>query len=116
LADPTLLIFENAAPFMLGRRVLTNCPRPAIVRLACGAGKQLLKATRYLPMIEPPTVGIQYVGDLAGEGLAIAAEFQRATKSIAVRPTTHFHVAMPESAVRLESPGWLAVERRARAD
>jgi hypothetical protein len=112
-ANPTLLIFENAAPFMLARRVLTGCPRPAIGRLAYGAGKQVLKALRYLPMVEPPIVGIQYVGDLDAEGIAIAAEFQRLSKSIPVRPATHFHIAMLESAVQLESPdGWpLKVER-----
>jgi hypothetical protein len=105
--DPTLLIFENAAPFMLARRVLKGCQRPAIGRLAYGAGKQVLKAVRYLPMVEPPIVEIQYVGDLDAEGMDIAAEFQRLSKSIPVQPATRFHVAMLESAVQLESPdGW----------
>jgi hypothetical protein len=104
-ADPTLLIFENAAPFMLARKILTGTPRPAIGSLAYGAGKQVLKAVRYLAMVEPPIVEIQYVGDLDAEGMAIAAAFQRMSTSIPVRPATRFHAAMLDSAVQLESPG-----------
>jgi hypothetical protein len=116
-ANPTLLVFENAAPFMLARRVLTGCSCPTIGRLAYGAGKQVLKAVRYLPMVEPPIVEIQYVGDLDAEGIAIAAEFQRLSKSIPVRPATRFHVAMLESAVQLESPGgWPAKDRDPQDD
>jgi hypothetical protein len=107
-SESTLLIFENAAPFMLARRVLTGCARPAFGRLAYGAGKQVLKAVRYLPMVAPPIVEIQYVGDLDAEGMVIAAELQRLSKSIPVRPATRFHQAMLASAAQLESPdGWV---------
>lgn len=104
---PTLLIFENSAPFMLARRILAAAIRPAIGRLAYGAGKQVLKAVGYLPMVEPVITEIQYVGDLDAEGMSIATEFQRLSKAIPVRPATAFHKAMLESAIQLESPdGW----------
>lgn len=106
-SKPTLLIFENAAPFMLARKVLIGCARPAFGRLAYGAGKQVLKAATYLPMVEPTIREIQYVGDLDAEGLSIAAELQRLSQTIPVRPATRFHQAMLASAAQLESPnGW----------
>jgi hypothetical protein len=112
-AEPTLLIFENAAPFMLARRVLTGGARPAFGRLAYGAGKQVLKAARYLPMVKPAITEIQYVGDLDAEGMSIAAEFRRLSQEIPVRPATEFHQAMLASAAQLESPnGWALQGRR----
>lgn len=109
-AAPTLLIFENAAPFMLARKVLTGCARSAFGRLAYGAGKQVLKAARYLPMVEPAITDIQYVGDLDAEGVSIGAEFQRLSQEIPVRPATRFHQAMLTSAAALESPGGWALQ------
>jgi len=112
-ADPILLIFENAAPFMLARRILAGAARPAIGRLAYGAGKQVLKAVGYLPMVEPAITEIQYVGDLDAEGMNIAMEFQRLSKAIPVRPATQFHKAMLESAILLESSdGWPSKDER----
>lgn len=109
----TLLIFENAAPFMLARRILGSAARPSIGRLAYGAGKQVLKAVGYLPMVEPAITEIQYVGDLDAEGMSIAAELQRLSKVIPVRPATQFHKAMLDSAAQLESPdGWPSKDDR----
>lgn len=111
--DPTLLVFENAAPYMLACRVMANCERPAFGRLAYGAGKQVLKAVRFLPMVEPPILEIQYVGDLDAEGMMIASEFQRMSKAIPVRPAGGFHAAMLASAVQLDSPGgWRTKDER----
>ncbi|HUQ68721.1 MAG TPA: hypothetical protein VM165_04315 [Planctomycetaceae bacterium] len=116
-ADPTLLIFENAAPFMLARKILASSARPAIGRLAYGAGKQVLKAVGYLPMVEPAITEIQYVGDLDAEGMNIATEFQRLSKVIPVLPATAFHKAMLESAAQLKSPdGWPSKDEREPSD
>lgn len=116
-ADPTLLIFENAAPFMLARKILAATSTPAVGRLAYGAGKQVLKAVGYLPMVEPAITEIQYVGDLDAEGMRIATEFQRLSKSIPVRPATQFHKAMLESAIQLESSdGWPSKDERESYD
>lgn len=114
-SDPTLLIFENASPFMLARKILKNTAHPAIGRLAYGAGKQVLKAAGYLPMVEPPIREILYVGDLDAEGIAIASELQRLSVSIPVMPATEFHRAMLDSAIQLESPGgWAGKDERVR--
>ncbi len=112
-AEPTLLIFENAAPFMLARKILTGCARPAFGRLAYGAGKQVLKAATYLPMVVPAITEIQYVGDLDAEGMRIATDFRRLSKTIPVRPATQFHKAMLDSAIQLESSdGWPSKDER----
>ena len=116
-ADPTLLIFENAAPFMLARKILAATSTPAFGRLAYGAGKQVLKAVGYLPMVEPAITEIQYVGDLDAEGMRIATEFQRLSTTIPVRPATEFHMAMLESANHLESSdGWVSKDERESDD
>jgi hypothetical protein len=105
-AAPTLLIFENAAPFMLACRVLRGSGSAAFGRIAYGAGKQVLKAVRYLPLLEPVIGAIEYVGDLDAEGLSIAAELQRLSQ-LPVEPASSFHQAMLDSAVALGSPdGW----------
>jgi hypothetical protein len=112
-AEPTMLIFENASPFMLARKIMKDTPRPAFGRLAYGAGKQVLKAAKYLPMIEPHISQVFYVGDLDPEGIAIASELQRRSVSIPVKPATDLHLAMLESASRLDSPsGWAVKDDR----
>ena len=105
--QPTMLVFENAAPFMLARRILAKATQTDVGRLAYGAGKQVLKAVSYLTMIDPPIEQILYIGDLDAAGLMIAAEFQRLSKTVVVRPADQFHRAMLESAAELGSPdGW----------
>jgi hypothetical protein len=105
--QPSMLIFENAAPFVLARSIAAGSARPRFGRLAWGAGAQVLKAVTYLPMIRPPVTEIFYVGDLDAAGLRIAADLQRTSPSIPVRPATPFHQAMLESASRLEAEdGW----------
>jgi hypothetical protein len=104
---PRLLVFENAAPFMLARSIVRAGPPPRTERLAYGAGKQVLKAVAYLSMLEPPIEEVLYVGDLDAEGLKIAAELQRSSRSVVVRPADQFHSAMLESAAMFGSPqGW----------
>jgi hypothetical protein len=106
-SQTTMLIFENAAPFMLARSVAANTVSPRIGRLAYGAGKQVLKAFTYFSMIEPALKEVLYIGDLDAEGLKIAADLQRLSKSVAVRPAHEFHCAMLESAIELGAPdGW----------
>lgn len=114
---PKLLIFENAAPFMLARKILATTSQPVIGRLAYGAGKQVLKAASYLPMIEPVITEVLYVGDLDAEGMRIAAALQHLSKEIPVRPATRFHKAMLESASLLESSdGWPYTHEREQND
>ncbi len=108
-SQPTLLIFENAAPFMLARKTLAKTAQPRIGRVAYGAGKQVLKAVPYFEMIQPALTEILYVGDLDAEGMMIAADLQRLSKSIPVLPATEFHHAMLASAAQLgAADGWAA--------
>jgi hypothetical protein len=101
-----MLVFENAAPFMLARGIARGSERPLFGRLAWGAGTQILKAVAYFAMIRPTVTEILYVGDLDAVGMKIAADVQR-TSATTVRPATQFHKAMLESAARLGAEdGW----------
>lgn len=106
-SNPRMLVFENAAPFMLARSILARTTRPRVGRLAWGAGTQILKAVRYLSTIRPQATEILYVGDLDAAGVKIAADLQRTSTMVPVRPATQFHQAMIESAARLGADdGW----------
>lgn len=106
-SQPTMLVFENAAPFMLARSIAAGTLPQEIGRLAYGAGKQVLKAVPYFSMIEPAIKEVLYVGDLDAEGQKIAADLQRLSKTVAVQPAHKFHRTMLESATKLRFPdGW----------
>jgi hypothetical protein len=108
-SEPTVLVFENAAPFMLARSILAEMAQPLFGRLAWGAGTQVLKAVNYFPTIRPPVTEVFYVGDLDAAGMRIAADLQRTSTSLPVRPATRFHQAMLESAACLGAKdGWPA--------
>lgn len=112
---PRMLVFENAAPFMLARTIAASSRPPQIGRLAYGAGKQILKAVDYFSMIVPPISEILYVGDIDAEGLRIAVSVQRRSQAVAVRPAIAFHRAMLASAAALGAlTGWPAKEESPR--
>lgn len=112
-SQPTMLVFENAAPFMLARTLVAGSVHPQIGRLAYGAGKQVLKAVNYFSMIAPPITEILYVGDLDAEGVKIAADLQRLSKTVVVKQAHVFHNAMLKSAAELGSPnGWLVKDEQ----
>jgi hypothetical protein len=106
-SSPNMLVFENAAPFMLARGILSKITQPKVGYLAWGAGAQILKAVGYLSTIQPQVTEILYVGDLDAAGMKIAADLQRTSTEVPVRPAAQFHQAMLESAARLgEADGW----------
>jgi len=109
---PVMLVFENAAPFMLARSITAANRPPRLGRLAYGAGKQILKAVNYLSMVSPAIGEVLYVGDLDAEGMKIAADLQRRCRDVVVRPAASFHARMLYSAAALGTPdGWPAGER-----
>ena len=116
---PTIVMFENAAPFVVARQVLleykaANTSVP-IGGVAYGAGKQVVKSAAYLPTLDPEVKTVLYVGDLDAEGLQIAAELKRLSENVAIYPATTFHVAMLRSAAELNAPnGWPSKERQSR--
>jgi hypothetical protein len=112
---PVMLLFENAAPFMLARRVLSDLGNSRVGCIGYGGGTQLIKSVGYFSMIDPCVQEIYYVGDLDAEGLQIGATLQRKSNEVPVRPATMFHFAMFESAVLLRSPeGWRTKDDRSR--
>lgn len=107
----TMLMFENAAPFMLARKLLRELvadgSRVCVGCVAYGAGKQVAKSAGYLTTVEPKVNRVLYVGDLDAEGIQIAADLKRASVAVEVQPATAWHSAMFESAAELSSPeGW----------
>jgi hypothetical protein len=112
---PSMLVFENAAPFMLARSIAART-QPLVGRLAWGAGTQILKAVAYFPLIQPAVTEILYVGDLDAAGMKIAADLQRTSKAVPVRPATQFHCAMLESAAQLGAEdGWPVKDEQPRS-
>jgi len=110
-AEPVMLLFENAASFMVARAVMLEASTARIGCLGYGAGNQVLKSVRYLAMVEPPLREVLYVGDLDGEGIQIASLLSRASRDVPIRPATRFHVAMFEAAASLGAAnGWPARE------
>lgn len=106
-AAPVMLLFENAASFMVARAVLRQLSATRIGRLGYGGGNQVIKSVGYFSMIEPPLREIKYVGDLDGEGIQIASALSRASKEVTVRPATRLHLAMFEAAAALGAlNGW----------
>lgn len=110
---PTMLIFENATPFMVARTVMARLSDPAIGRLAYGAGKQVLKSSPYFGMIDPPLKEVYYIGDLDAEGVQTGAALARQSTFVPVLPATKFHLAMLESASQLGAyGGWPVKENQ----
>lgn len=111
-AEPTMLLFENAASFMVAREVLLGTSVTWIGCLGYGGGYQVIKSVAYFSMIDPPLREIFYVGDLDREGIQIASAVNRASEEVPVRPATLLHRAMFEAAASLGAPdGWTARQR-----
>jgi hypothetical protein len=114
-----MLLFENAAPFMVARQVLKSREvSTAGMRLGCigyGAGKQMVKSIGYLSMLDPPVETVLYVGDLDAEGIQLAAEIGRLSQKVPIQPATGFHEAMFECARDLGAEtGWPMKELQSR--
>ena len=114
-----LLLFENAAPFMVARQILKSSESPTVgARLGCigyGAGKQMLKSIGYLAMLDPPVETVLYVGDLDAEGIQLAATIGRLSQAVAIHPANAFHEAMIQCARDLGAEtGWPMKELQAR--
>ena len=106
-AEPVMLLFENAASFMVAHAALQQIPATGIGWLGYGAGNQVIKSAGYFSMIDPPLREILYVGDLDGEGVQIANLVSQASKHVPVRPATRLHLAMFQAAAALGAPnGW----------
>jgi hypothetical protein len=105
-----MLIFENAGPFAVARRVLAAIePRPYDL-VAYGGGRSVLAALGHIETIDRRVASIHYVGDLDDDGLDIASGARRCAKDLGlppVMPASELHRQMLVAAESLGHPkGW----------
>ena len=111
--ERTMVLFENAAPFIAAQSILKVVDNAEIGCIGYGAGKQMVKSVGYLPMIAPRLETVFYVGDLDAEGIQLAADIKRLSKDVEVQPATRFHRAMIDAAADLGfADGWAIKNQR----
>lgn len=115
-----MVIFENADPFAVARRVLVEMKARPYDLIAYGGGRGILAALGHVRTIERSVESIRYVGDLDHAGLDIAWAARRRAKELglpAVMPAGELHRQMLLSAESFGHPqGWPAQERFAEGD
>lgn len=115
-----MVIFENAGPFAVARRVLSEMkPRPYDL-VAYGGGRSVLAALGHLKTIDRCVESIHYVGDLDDDGLDIAWGARRCAKELGLPPVilaSKLHRQMLLAAESLGQPlGWPARRRLSDTD
>lgn len=112
------VIFENAGPFAVARRVLADMPerRRPYGLVVYGGGRAILASLGHLTTIERRVESLHYVGDLDAAGLEIATAARREARRLQLpelRPAEELLRAMFRSAAFLgHSEGWPAHEPR----
>lgn len=112
----TMLLFENAGPFSVARRVLTSLEDPPYGMVAYGGGRALVQSIAHLRGIGRPVTSLHYVGDLDPTGLSIAVGARRAARETGlptVEPAPGLHRAMVDAAAAFGHPrGWPVASAR----
>jgi hypothetical protein len=115
-----MVIFENAGPFAVARRVLAAMQSRPYDLVAYGGGRSVLASLGHIKTIERGVESIHYVGDLDYAGLDIAWGARRCAKDLglpAVAPASELHRQMLSAAESFGHPqGWPAQERIADVD
>jgi hypothetical protein len=115
-----MLIFENADPFAVARRVLVDMKAPPYDVIAYGGGRSVLAALGHIQTMERPVDSIHYVGDLDHPGLDIAWCAQRCAKELRlplIAPASELHRQMLVAAEAFGHPhGWPSRERSPERD
>jgi hypothetical protein len=115
-----MVIFENAGPFAVARRVLSELATRPYDLIAYGGGRSILAALGHIMTIERGVESIHYVGDLDHAGLDIAWRAQLCSKSLGLptmEPATELHRQMLMAAKSFGHPlGWPADEHFSPAD
>ncbi len=105
-----MVIFENAGPFAVARRVLSEVPQRPYDLIAYGGGRSLLASLGHLRTIERRIDTISYVGDLDWAGLDIFVQVRTAAREIGlpdVIPAAELHRQMLSAAQSFGHPeGW----------
>jgi hypothetical protein len=115
-----MVIFENAGPFAVARRVLSDLRTRPYDLVAYGGGRGILSALGHLKTIERGVESLHYVGDLDHAGLDIAWVARRCAKDLGlptIEPASELHRQMLAAADAFGHPkGWPAHERFSDAD
>jgi hypothetical protein len=105
-----MIIFENADPFAVARRVLGELSTRRYDLIAYGGGRSVLAALGHIKTIDRSVESIHYVGDLDYPGLDIAWRAQLCSKSLGlptIEPATELHRQMLLAAESFGHPlGW----------
>jgi hypothetical protein len=109
-----MVIFENAGPFAVARRVLVEMKARPYDLIAYGGGRSVLAALGHIKTIERSVESIRYVGDLDHAGLDIAWAARKYARELglpAVLPASELHRQMLTAAEAFgHAQGWPAQE------
>jgi hypothetical protein len=105
-----MVIFENAGPFAVARRVLAELTSRSYDLIAYGGGRGILASLAHINTIEPRVESIHYVGDLDDVGLDIAWNARHGAARLrlpTLLPATEIHRQMLATArVFGHADGW----------
>lgn len=105
-----MVIFENAGPFAVARRVLVEMESRPYDVVAYGGGRGILAALGHIKTIERPITSIHYVGDIDHAGLDIARSARYRAKDLGLptmSPASELHKQMLLAAESFGHPqGW----------
>lgn len=105
-----MLVFENAGPFAVARRVLCGLRTRPYDLVAYGGGRGFLAALEHIKTLDRRVVSIHYVGDLDQPGLDIALAAQKRSADLElpiIEPATELHLQMLVAAEAFGHPdGW----------
>lgn len=115
-----MVIFENAGPFAVARRVLAELDTRPYDLVAYGGGRGLLAALGHLKTIERTVRSLHYVGDLDHAGLDIALAARKSAAELGLPDllaAEELHRQMLLAAESFSySLGWPAQERFSESD
>jgi hypothetical protein len=115
-----MVIFENAGPFAVARRVLGELATPPYDLIAYGGGRSVLAALGHIKTIGRRVGSIYYVGDLDYAGLDIAWSARRCCIELGLprpHPASELHMGMLSAAEAFGHPqGWPAREHFSNAN
>jgi hypothetical protein len=115
-----MVIFENAGPFAVARRVLSEVAERPYDLIAYGGGRGVLASLAHIKTIEHSVESIHYVGDLDHSGLDIALALRHVSKMVGlpvVQPASEIHRQMLLAAESFGYPqGWRSQEQFSDVD
>lgn len=115
-----VVIFENAGPFAVARRVLAEMKSRPYDLIAYGGGRSILAALGHIKTIERSVESIHYVGDLDHAGLDIAWTARKRARDLGlpgVLPAAELHRQMLAAAEAFgHADGWPAAHERVSED